>query len=74
MIMLLKTFIASAVVVIVLALIFAIVSLARAKFMTPEGGKAPHSCTDGCESCTSHCSNYHVDELKEEIQASVKLN
>lgn len=71
---LIQTFVASAAIVIVLALVFAVVSLARAKFMTPEGGKAPHSCADGCATCMSHCDNYHVDELKEEIQSSIKLN
>lgn len=74
MITLLKTFFASAIVVIVLALVFAVVSLARAKFMTPEGGTAPHTCADGCATCMSHCDNYHVDELKEEIKANVNLN
>ncbi|MBQ0079567.1 MAG: hypothetical protein KBS66_06750 [Eubacterium sp.] len=68
---LIKPFIASSVILVILALAFAIVSLARAKFMGPA---APHSCADGCESCKSHCDNYHVDELKEEIQASIKLD
>lgn len=47
---------------------FALISLARAKYM---GASAPHSCADGCASCKNHCENYNVEELKEEIRSSM---
>lgn len=66
-----KSIIASAIIMFAFAGIFAIVSLARAKIMGPS---APHSCTDGCSSCKSHCENYDPEELKREIQDSLKSN
>ena len=64
----LKSIIASALVMFALAGAFALISLARAKFM---GASAPHSCADGCASCNNHCENYNVEELKEEIRSSM---
>ena len=65
-----KSIIASAIIMFAMAGIFALVSLARAKFMGPS---APHSCTDGCASCNNHCENYNVEDLKAEIQENIEL-
>ena len=65
----LKSIIASVIIMFVLAGGYAIVSLIRAKYMGPS---APHSCTDGCSSCTTHCADYDPDKLKAEIKASME--
>ncbi|MDO4393778.1 MAG: hypothetical protein Q4C80_05125 [Bacillota bacterium] len=64
----LKTILASAVIMFAFAGAFAVISIIRAKFM---GASAPHSCTEGCESCTNHCENYNVEEIAEEIRKSI---
>ena len=64
----LTSIIASTVIMFVLAGGFAVVSLVRAKAF---GGKAPHSCTDGCSSCLNHCENYDPEQLKKEIEEAM---
>ena len=63
-----KSIIASVIIMFVLAGGYAVVSLVRAKFM---GASAPHSCMDGCGSCTSHCENYDPETLKAEIKSAM---